>query len=144
MRSSTGQLYTGGAGVCVCVGGVCVCVCVCVRVCLRARACVCNSTPSGADRVVMSWELRSHAHTHVYVPSKRQFSSYTSEVLCAAVSPNQQLLATGSLDGCLHVWLLDERPDKPVQLRGVTGRFVGGGGGGRRGMGDEACVTHDV
>jgi WD40 repeat protein len=75
----------------------------------------------GADRVVMSWEPRSHVHGDIYVPSKRSFKEYSSEILCACLSPNQQLLATGSIDGSLHVWVLDERPDKPVQLLGVCG-----------------------
>jgi hypothetical protein len=54
-----------------------------------------------------------------------------------------QLLTTGSIDGSIHVWVkrtsftanlcdltriapqtLDERPDKPVQLRGVPGNMA--------------------
>jgi WD40 repeat protein len=89
----------------------------------------------------MSWELRSHSHKDIYVPSKRKFSAYSSEILCACLSPNQQLLATGCIDGSIHVWMLDERPDKPVQLRGVTGALASAVNGMYEATG-ERCAAH--
>jgi eukaryotic-like serine/threonine-protein kinase len=72
---------------------------------------------SGSDGAIRIWDLGSQRRVQILRSELHQRTGHDALALALAFSPDGQLLASGHVDGAVHLWHLESGEEYPVRLR---------------------------
>jgi WD40 repeat protein len=72
---------------------------------------------SGSDGAIRIWDLASQRRVQILRSDLHQRAGHDALALSLAFSPDGQLIASGHVDGAVHLWHLESGEEYPVRLK---------------------------